>query len=216
MPETPNTNKQTSIVLATRNQGKIREFAGLMRPFNLHVLGLDDFHDVPDIEETGKTFAENALLKACGVSRATGLIAIADDSGLEVDALDKAPGVYSARYSETPDAAATDASNIKKLLAELDNVPDERRGGRFRCCIAACAPSGEHLLAEGEWQGVVTRSPVGSNGFGYDPVFFDKEKGCTTAQMTQEEKNGRSHRARAVAALLEQWPAFWQARLDRQ
>ena len=211
MSEPLNVNKQTSIVLATRNQGKIRELAGLMRPFNLQVFGLEDFPDVPEIEETGKTFAENALLKACGVSRATGLIAVADDSGLEVDVLGKAPGIYSARYSQTPETAATDAGNMEKLLAEMDGVPDEQRGGRFRCCIAACAPSGEHLLAEGAWEGSIAGSPAGSNGFGYDPVFFDKEKGCTAAQMSREEKNSRSHRARAVSALLEHWPAFWQA-----
>lgn len=211
MPESYGPSAGPAIVLATRNKGKIREFAQLLAPFGLTVLSLDDFPHLPEIEETGGTFAENALLKACGVSRGTGLVAVADDSGLEVDALGKAPGVYSARYSEAPGLPATDERNVKKLLAALDGVPPERRQGRFRCCMAACAPSGQHLLAEGAWEGVMAESPAGSNGFGYDPIFFDKELGRTAAQMSREEKNSRSHRARAVAALLEQWPAFWQA-----
>ncbi len=200
----------SSIVLATRNQGKIRELADLLAPFGLTVLGLDNFPHVPEIEETGSTFAENALLKACGVSRLTGLVAVADDSGLEVDALGKAPGVHSARYSESPGAPATDERNVEKLLDALEGMPSEERTGRFRCCMAACTPEGEHLLAEGAWEGVVATKRAGFNGFGYDPVFFDKEQGRTAAEMSREEKNARSHRSRAVAALLDRWPEFWR------
>ena len=201
----------SSVVLATRNQGKIREFTDLLASFGLTVLGLDSFPHVPEIEETGATFAENALLKARGVSQATGLVAVADDSGLEVDILGKAPGVYSARYSESPGLPATDERNVKKLLTALDGVPLDKRRGRFRCCMAACTPAGEHLLAEGAWEGIVAVTPAGSNGFGYDPVFFDEDLGRTAAEMSREEKNTRSHRSKAVAALLAHWPAFWRA-----
>ena len=214
MSQAHHSSGHSAIVLATRNKGKIREFAELLAPFGLTVLSLDDFPHLPEIEETGKTFADNALLKACGVSTATGLVAVADDSGLEVDALGKAPGVYSARYSERPGLPATDERNLEKLLADLADVPAGRRTGRFRCCMAACTPAGERLLAEGAWEGVVAASPAGSNGFGYDPVFFDQERGCTAAQMSREEKNARSHRAKAVAALLSKWPAFWRDWLD--
>ena len=200
------------IVLATRNQGKIREFAVLLAPFELEVLGLDHFPEVPDIEETGTTFIENALLKACAVSKATGLVAVADDSGLEVDALNGAPGVYSARYSERPGHPATDAGNVEKLLRALKEVPPAARTGRFRCCMAACTPDGGSLIAEGAWEGLIADAPKGDNGFGYDPVFYDREKQCTAAQMSREEKNGRSHRAAAVAELLKKWPCFWRER----
>lgn len=202
------------IVLATRNKGKIREFASLLAPFSLAVLGLDDFEGIADVEETGVTFAENALLKACAASRATGLVAVADDSGLEVDALGGSPGVYSARYSEVPGAPATDERNLRKVLDALQGVPFEKRTARFRCCMAACTPAGEQMTAQGRWEGVLTEEPAGSNGFGYDPVFFDRELGCTAAQMEAAVKNSRSHRAKAVAALLAQWPFFWNAWID--
>ena len=199
-----------SIVLATRNPGKVHELAVLLAPFRLTVLGLENFPHIGDMEETGTTFTENALLKASLVSRSTGLIAVADDSGLSVDILGGAPGVYSARYSETPECPATDESNVNKLLAALAGVPWAKRTGRFHCCMAACAPSGESITAEGVWEGVIAFAPSGSNGFGYDPVFFDPELGKTAGEMNAEEKNARSHRAKAVAALLLKWPAFRQ------
>ncbi|MDR2488080.1 MAG: RdgB/HAM1 family non-canonical purine NTP pyrophosphatase [Desulfovibrio sp.] len=210
MSEQTHVTGRSTIVLATRNKGKIREFSELLLPFGLKVLGFDDFPHLPEIRETGMTFAENALLKAREASEVTGLVAVADDSGLEVDILGKIPGVRSARYSELPGVPATDEGNVKKLLAALEDVPREQRKGRFRCCMAACAPTGEHLLAEGNWEGMVALRPSGSNGFGYDPVFFDEEQGCTAAEMRKEEKNARSHRAKAVAALLRRWPAFWR------
>jgi len=203
----------TSIVLATRNQGKVRELAALLAPFKLTVLGLEAFPHIRDIEETGVTFAENALVKASAVSLGTGLVAVADDSGLAVDFLGGVPGVYSARYSETPECPATDEGNVRKLLAALAGVPQAERTARFHCCMAACAPGGESIIAEGVWEGLIALAPSGTGGFGYDPVFFDPEKGKTAAAMRPEEKNSRSHRARAVAALLLKWPAFQQKTL---
>jgi XTP/dITP diphosphohydrolase len=138
-------------------------------------------------------------------------VAIADDSGLEVDALDKAPGVRSARYSESPPGSDRDLRNREKLLAALQGVPSARRTARFRCAVAACAPNGASLLAEGAWEGLIALEPSGHNGFGYDPVFFDPALGRTAACLSREEKNRHSHRARALAALLREWPSFRQA-----
>lgn len=198
-----------TIVLATRNQGKIKEFRELLLPFGLEVLGLDAFPHVKDVEETGTTFADNARLKACAASAATGLVAVADDSGLEVDALGGAPGVYSARYSELSEVPATDERNLAKLLEAMRGVPREKRRARFRCFMVACTPPGDTLSAQGEWEGFLAEAPKGSNGFGYDPIFFDPEKACSAAQMSREEKNSRSHRAKATSALLQEWPFFW-------
>ena len=138
-------------------------------------------------------------------------MAIADDSGLEVDVLGKAPGVRSARYSGGPRGSATDARNREKLLAALQGVPLHRRTARFRCAVAACAPNGSRLQVEGAWEGFIAAEPSGSNGFGYDPVFFDPVLGRTAASLTREEKNRRSHRGRALTALLREWPPFWRA-----
>ncbi len=199
-----------TVVLASRNRGKIEELAVLLKPFGVTVMGLDAFPAVGEVEETGVTFAENALLKATTVSSLTGHIAIADDSGLVVDALGGEPGVYSARYSEERDFPATDERNIEKVLANAKDVPDGKRAARFVCVMAAAAPDGRHILAEGRWEGVLARERAGANGFGYDPVFFDPEEGMTAAQMEPARKNERSHRAAACRALLEQWPVFWQ------
>ena len=198
-----------TVVLASRNKGKIRELAVLLEPFGVAVKGLDAFPAIGEIEETGTTFAENSLLKAATVSKLTGLVAVADDSGLVVDALDGAPGVYSARYSEEKGRPATDERNTEKVLANTETVPDGKRAVRFVCVMAAAAPDGRHILAEGRWEGVLARKPSGTNGFGYDPVFFDPEMGLTAAQMEPAQKNARSHRAKACKKLLELWPAFW-------
>jgi len=198
------------IVLATRNPGKVAELAALLAPFKVTVLGLKYFPHIGEIKETGTNFRENALLKASAVSRETGLIAVADDSGLSVDVLGGAPGVYSAHYSETPECPATDERNVQKLLAALTDVPQAKRTGRFHCCMAACAPNGESITAEGVWEGMIALAPAGKNGFGYDPIFFDPQADKTAATMDPEEKNRRSHRAKAVAALLLKWPAFQQ------
>ena len=203
MSEQPHDTEPVTIVLATRNQGKVRELAEPLRAFGLRVVGLDAFPDLPEVEETGTTFEENALLKAREVSKRTGLVAIADDSGLEVDALNGAPGVYSARYSEDmPDlpGATKDERNTMKLLAALSSVRLWNRSARFRTVVAVCTPEGETLIAPGTWEGSVACSPRGKNGFGYDPVFLDPELGLTAAEMSPEEKMSRSHRAKALRA----------------
>jgi XTP/dITP diphosphohydrolase len=200
-----------TVVLASRNKGKIKELAVLLAPFGVTVKGLDAFPAIGEIEETGKTFAENSLLKAATVSKLTGHIAIADDSGLVVDALGGEPGVYSARYSEEPGTPATDARNNEKVLANTMSVPDEKRTARFVSVMAAAAPDGRHILAEGHWEGILARKEAGTNGFGYDPLFFDPEMGLTAAQMEPAQKNARSHRAKACQRLLELWPVFWNA-----
>ncbi len=203
------------IVLATRNQGKIKELSDLLKNFGLEVKGLDDFPELGEIPETGSTFEENALQKAGTVSQTTGLVAVADDSGLEVDALKGRPGIYSARYgadvAETPEnkGLSRDQVNNRKLLRELGDTPEDRRTARFRCVMAACAPSGKSITASGAWEGRIAFEPSGEQGFGYDPVFFDQELGSTAAHLTREQKNQRSHRGRALRKLLEDWPHFW-------
>lgn len=199
-----------TIVLASRNPGKIKELALLLQPFKVTVKGLDAFPEIGEIEETGTTFAENALLKASTVSALTGLVAVADDSGLVVDALGGEPGVYSARYSEEPGKPATDARNTEKVLAKMQNVPGEKRTVRFISAMAAAAPDKRHIIAEGSWEGILAQAPSGANGFGYDPVFYDPELAMTAAQMEPEQKNARSHRAKACRKLLELWPEFWK------
>jgi len=199
-----------TVVLATRNQGKVKELAVLLSPFGLDVKGLDAFPSIGEIEETGTTFAENSLLKASTVSKLTGLIALADDSGLVVDALNGEPGVYSARYSEQHEQPATDARNTEKVLAKTADVPEEKRSARFVSVMAAATPDGTHILAEGTWEGRLTKAPVGTNGFGYDPIFLDLDINQTAAEMEPAQKNARSHRAKACAKLLELWPAFWK------
>lgn len=208
-----------TIVLATRNQGKVRELEEPLRAFGLRVVGLDAFPDLPEVEETGTTFEENALLKARDVSRRTGLIAIADDSGLEVDALDGAPGVRSARYSEDmPDlpGKTRDERNTMKLLAALSSARLWQRTARFRTVVAVCTPEGETLVAPGVWEGSIACSPRGKNGFGYDPVFLDPELGRTAAELAPEEKMARSHRGKALRELLRLWPAFWNRYLQKR
>lgn len=197
-----------TVVLATRNKGKIKELSALLQGFEITVLGLDQYPDIGDIPETGDTFEENASIKARAVSQATGLVALADDSGLAVDALGGAPGVYSARYSGEN---ATDASNTDKLLKELADTPRKQRAARFICCMVAMAPGGESITASGSWEGFIASRREGHNGFGYDPVFFDPELKQTAACLAPEIKNSRSHRGKALAALLQQWPSFWQS-----
>lgn len=198
-------------VLATRNQGKIAELNDLLNKFGMRIIGLDAFPQIGDITETGMSFAENALIKAKTVCDATGMIAIADDSGLVVDALGGAPGIYSARYSDDlpalPDETR-DARNIRKLLHAMENIPENRRGARFVTAMAAAAPNGATLTATGEWLGSILSAPQGSNGFGYDPVFFDASLAKSAAQLTREEKSAVSHRGTALRALLQKWPVF--------
>lgn len=199
------------IVLASRNKGKLAELAELLRDREIGLVDLDAFPEIGEIEETGSTFAENALLKARAVAKATGLIAVADDSGLAVDALDGAPGVFSARYGDDWEALpgeSRDQRNTRKLLHFMRKIPREERGCHFETAIAAAAPGGLELVAKGRWQGRLLLAPLGENGFGYDPVFWDPELEKSAAQLGREEKNAVSHRGRALAALLEKWPEF--------
>lgn len=195
-----NTTKQAKIVLATRNQGKVREFQRLFAPLGWEVVSVDAYPQAPEVEEDGKTFEENAIKKAKTISDVLGITAIADDSGLEVDALDGAPGVYSARYAGEK---ATDEQNWRKLLDELKEVPLKKRTARFRCTLAFVQPGQEPITASGTCEGVIIHNPAGTNGFGYDPVFFLPDRLSTMAQLSPEEKSQISHRAKAMQALLE-------------
>ena len=184
--------------MASGNVGKLREIEGILSDLNIALVPQSDF-GLSEAEETGSTFAENALIKARHAAQATGLAAIADDSGLMVDALDGRPGIYSARYSG-PDA--TDQSNIDRLLAELEGVPEDQRGAAFHCVVCFVTPDdNEPFIAEGEWRGRILRECRGDGGFGYDPVFLDTELGCSSAELNAEEKNARSHRGKALRKL---------------
>jgi XTP/dITP diphosphohydrolase len=195
-----------TIVLATRNAGKIRELSAMLAEYDIEVRSLDDFPDIGEIPEEGDTFEANALQKACTVARLSGLVAVADDSGLVVDALGGAPGVNSARYAGSH---GDDAANNDKLLRELEHVPDEERSARFVCVMAACAPTGAQITARGEWEGRIIREERGEGGFGYDPLFLDPTDGKTGAELPKDVKNARSHRGKALHRLLEQWPGYW-------
>jgi len=188
------------VVLATGNPGKVREIQRILRDLGVEVVPQSEL-GVTDAEETGKSFVENALIKARHASLMTGLPAIADDSGLAVDALDGRPGVYSARYAG---ADANDESNIDKLLHELQGVPGDRRTAAFHCCaVFVSADDSTSLVAEGRWAGKILEQRRGTEGFGYDPVFFDPECGRTAAELGPELKNARSHRGKALTALAE-------------
>ena len=187
-------------MLASGNAGKLREIARLLEKLGVEVVPQSDFA-ICDAEETGTTFAENSLIKARHAALATDLPALADDSGLVVDALDGRPGVMSARYSG-PDA--TDEENTNKLLAELDGVAAEHRGAAFHCVACFVLPDDSPpLLASGEWRGSILRQGRGNGGFGYDPVFLDPGSQRSSAELTAEEKNERSHRGKALRALLD-------------
>ncbi len=200
-----------AIILATRNTGKIRELADALKEFGLDVLGLESFAWLEDIEESGTTFEENALLKAQYVADKTGHIAIADDSGLEVMALNDAPGVYSARYANDLafiESETKDERNNRKLLAAMQHILPEQRAARFVCVMVACKPFGEHLIVRGTWEGRILEQAQGENGFGYDPLFFDVDLQRSAACLSKEEKNARSHRGNALRKLLAQWNNF--------
>jgi len=186
------------VVLATSNRSKAAEIGRMLEGTGVEILSLASFPGVNLPPETGATMKENALIKARAASRATGLPALADDSGLEVDFLDGAPGVFSARYAGE---GATDEDNWRKLLSELEGVPVEKRTARFRCALALVGLDAKELVFEGVLEGVITDGPRGENGFGYDPVFFIPEEGRTSAELSPDEKNRVSHRARALDGL---------------
>ena len=189
-----------TIVMASGNEGKIREIAKLLAHLEVNIVPQSDY-GVSDADETGSTFQENAVIKARHAAAATGLPAIADDSGLAVDALDGRPGVYSARYSGV---GATDEQNIDKLLHELDGIAESDRTAAFHCvaCFVLSADA-EPLFGEGSWQGRILETRRGDGGFGYDPVFLDPESGNASAELSPQEKNARSHRGKALRALAD-------------
>lgn len=184
------------LVLATRNAGKIAEMQRLLQSFNLdcEVISSSRF-DLPDVEETGSSFEENAILKASTISRATSLPAIADDSGLCVDALNGAPGIYSARWAGVH---GDDAANIARVLDQISHVAEGQRGARFVCVIALALPTGSVEVVRGELPGRIRRNAAGTYGFGYDPIFEPEGYTMTLAEMLPEKKDEISHRARAL------------------
>ena len=195
----------SKVVLATGNQGKVKELAHLLAEQGLEVVPQSEF-DVPEVAETGTTFVENAIIKARHAAKITGLPAIADDSGLEVDALNGAPGVYSARYAaDITQGQLTDDDNTNKLLAALANTPDEQRTARFHCVLVYMKHENDPtpLICHGVWQGTISRSKQGEQGFGYDPVFWQNDLQMSSAQLTRDVKNQRSHRGQALAKLVE-------------
>lgn len=182
------------LVLATRNRHKGEELTALLGDLGIRILTLDDFPEAPEVEEDGLTCEANAIKKATEISRATGLTAVADDTGLEVDALGGRPGVYAARYAGD---GATYEDNCKKLIQELSGVPREQRTARFITVAAIVAPGESAQVAHGALEGYITEAPVGSRGFGYDPIFYVPELGATLAEISAEQKNRISHRAKA-------------------
>ncbi len=197
------------IVLATRNKGKIDELESALKEIQpeVDIVGLKGFEDLGKVPETGDTFAQNALQKAQTVCLHTNLVSLADDSGLVVPALGGEPGIYSARYSGEE---ASDVENNRKLLRRMGDLEGDKRRAYFCCVLAAYAPNGTYITAEGRWEGRITQEAAGKNGFGYDPLFWDPGLECTAAQLSAAEKNKRSHRSRALHKLLDLWPEFWQ------
>ncbi|MGN6330418.1 MAG: RdgB/HAM1 family non-canonical purine NTP pyrophosphatase [Motilibacteraceae bacterium] len=189
------------LVLATRNAHKVLELRRILLDAGLDVelVGTDEFPGLADVPETGETFAENALIKARAVCAATGLPAVADDSGLCVDALNGMPGIFSARWAGRH---GDDLANLELVLGQVSDVPDERRGGQFVCAAAVAVPDGREHAVTGSLPGTIVRAPRGANGFGYDPVFVPEGEARTTAELSPEEKDAISHRGRAFRALV--------------
>ena len=188
----------TTILIATKNRGKLREVQNILAGLPVVLATLDQFPDLPEPVEDAETFEGNAERKALHYARLTGLWTLADDSGLEVDALGGAPGVYSARYAGRQ---GDDAANNAKLIRELSKVPDVKRTARFRCAVVVASPEGVLATGCGTFEGVLVDDARGSNGFGYDPHFFVPELGMTAAELRPEHKNHISHRARALTAI---------------
>ncbi|MFD1927238.1 XTP/dITP diphosphatase [Sporosarcina siberiensis] len=186
------------VLIATNNMGKVNDFSKLLEPFGISVLSLNDLDEAIDVEETGDTFEANAILKAETVANLLGKIVIADDSGLEIDALHGAPGVYSARFAGP---LKGDEANIDKVLVEMTGVPMAERTARFRCVLAVAGPNFETETFSGSCEGLIQLERKGDNGFGYDPIFYVPEKKRTMAQLTPDEKNEVSHRGAALSKL---------------
>ncbi|MGG1291439.1 XTP/dITP diphosphatase [Bacillus smithii] len=186
------------VVIATKNKGKALEFEQMFQPFQIQVKTLLDFPEFPEIEETGATFEENAIIKAESVMKETKAMVMADDSGLVIDALDGRPGVYSARYAGPE---KDDEANIQKVLRELEGVPLSKRTARFYCALALAIPGRETITVNGTCEGFITFEKKGANGFGYDPIFFVQGYERTMAELLPNEKNKISHRAEALAKM---------------
>jgi XTP/dITP diphosphohydrolase len=186
------------VIIATKNAGKAKEFVKMFEPYNIEVKTLLDFPEFAEIEETGKTFEENAILKAETVCAQLGVMAIADDSGIMVDALDGRPGIYSARYAGVE---KDDEANNDKLLEELKDVPQEERTARYYCALAFASPNHRTITVHDTCEGIILSKRQGTNGFGYDPLFYLPERGETMAEITAQEKNEISHRAKALRKL---------------
>jgi XTP/dITP diphosphohydrolase len=195
------------VVLATRNTHKVVELRRILTAAGLSVelIGLDAYPDLPEVPETGATFEANALLKAHAVASATGLTAVADDSGLSVDALNGMPGVLSARWS----GGLGDEANLRLVLAQIGDVPDDRLGASFECAAAGVFPDGREVVVRGRLTGTITRTPRGINGFGYDPIFVPTGDSRTTAELDPDEKDAISHRGVAFRALAAQLSEIW-------
>ena len=192
----------SDLLLATRNPHKLVELSRILTAAGVtgvRVLGLSDVREFPEQPETGATFEENAVAKARDAVAATGLPAVADDSGIAVDALNGMPGVLSARWAGR---ARDDGANLRLLLEQLADVPDGRRGGAFVCAAALVLPDGDETIVRGEWRGMITRAPRGTNGFGYDPIFVPDGAALTSAELSPDEKDEQSHRGRALRKLL--------------
>lgn len=188
------------LAAATHNKNKLREFKEILEPLGFEIISAEDAGFFDEVEETGSTFTENALIKARAIREKCKKAALADDSGLIVDALDGEPGVYSARYGG---AGLDDKGRTALVLKKMEAVPEEKRTARFMCAIAFIGENGEEIRAEGSVEGLITRAPVGENGFGYDPIFYVPQIGKTFAQAASEEKNALSHRGRALKKLEE-------------
>ncbi|MCP9953676.1 RdgB/HAM1 family non-canonical purine NTP pyrophosphatase [Actinomadura madurae] len=199
----------TRVVLATGNRGKVAELRRILG--GLDVVGLEEFPGAPDVPETEPTFEGNALLKARAIAAFTGLPAVADDSGLCVDALNGMPGVLSARWSGRFGAGDRDAANLRLVLDQVADVPDDRRGAAFLCVAALVVPGGVEHCVEGRMRGTLIREPRGTGGFGYDPIFVPDGETRTTAEMTAAEKDAISHRGRAFRAMAEILPSALDA-----
>lgn len=199
----------TKIIFATSNEGKMKEIREILKDLDVELLSLKEAGIDIDIEETGKTFEENAIIKARQIMELTGAIVLADDSGLEVDYLDKAPGVYSARFlgEETPYIIKN-----QHIIDQLDDAKEEERSARFVCVIACAIPDREVLIRRGTIEGFIAKQISGDHGFGYDPIFYVPEYGCTTADMLPELKNQISHRGKALRAMKEELMTYLQYR----
>ncbi len=195
------------VIVATKNKGKAKDFEALFHPYGFSVLTLDDVADDMDIEETGETFQENAILKAEALSQRLNMFVIADDSGLIIDALNGAPGVYSARYAGE---SKSDDANMDKVLEELSNIDEPDRTARFYCAIALAGPDFETKTIYGTCEGVIAKEKKGTNGFGYDPIFYVPQFGKMMAELSAEEKGSISHRGNAIKKIQAELPNLFK------